>query len=711
MAIAGPSTLATLNLSQCSRRRSESRIPRRIRAVDQVSGRTSTTVVSTNPQKAPKDWDDSKIERLSVKDYLERSKELIRSDGGPPRWFSPLECGARWESSPLLLYLPGLDGVGLGLVSHHQRLGKFFDIWCLHIPVADRTPFKDLVLLVENTIKLEYSHSPNSPIYLIGESLGGCLALAVAARNPDIDLMLILANPGKVFSFDTVRVVAFIGDPLRMMMASMEKELPLEEAVGDLLKNLASIFNSLPVLPDILPKESILWKLQMLKSASSHANSRLHAVKAETLVLASGKDKLLPSKEEAERLYDRLTSCQIRHFNESGHTLFMEDGVDLVTIIRGAGFYRRRRSVDYVSDFIRPIPSEFAMLLESYRWINVATSPVMLSTLENKRIVRSLEGIPCSGPILFVGYHMLLGLELVPLFRKFLLEKNILLRGIAHPSLFEKSWERSILEYSRFDVCRLMGAVPVSAANFYKLMSIKSHVLLYPGGAREALHQKGEEYKLFWPMQPEFVRMAARFGAKIVPFGVVGEDDLLDVALDYDDLVKIPFFKARLESINDGRARRLRTDINGEVAQEDLRMPGLLPKLPGRFYFLFGRTFDTAGRKEELKDRDEAKKLYMELKSEVERCIAYLKEKREEDPYRSLPSRSIQLYPGDEPLEAFIHRIGGNFVKGHCHLVQASEMRSKRLNGWQGCSQMVRQFELLVLALYMSFVSKFCPLD
>ncbi|KAK9120175.1 hypothetical protein Scep_018268 [Stephania cephalantha] len=272
MAIAGPSTLATLNLSQCSRRGSESRIPRRIRAVDQVSGRTSTTVVSTNPQKAPKDWDDSKIERLSVKDYLERSKELIRSDGGPPRWFSPLECGARWESSPLLLYLP------------------------------------DLVLLVENTIKLEYSHSPNSPIYLIGESLGGCLALAVAARNPDIDLMLILANPG---------------DPLRMMMASMEKELPLEEAVGDLLKNLASIFNSLPVLLDILPKESILWKLQMLKSASSHANSRLHAVKAETLVLASGKDKLLPSKEEAERLYDRLTSCQIRHFNESGHTLFM----------------------------------------------------------------------------------------------------------------------------------------------------------------------------------------------------------------------------------------------------------------------------------------------------------------------------------------------------------------------------------------------------
>ncbi|KAK9155493.1 hypothetical protein Sjap_002973 [Stephania japonica] len=34
--------------------------------------------------------------------------------------------------------------------------------------------------------------------------------------------------------------------------------------------------------------------------------------------------------------------------------------------------------------------------------------------------------------------------------------------------------------------------------------------------------------------------------------------------------------------------------------------------------------------------------------------------------------RSIQLYPGGEPLEAFIHRIGGKFVLGHCYLVQAS---------------------------------------
>lgn len=42
---------------------------------------------------------------------------------------------------------------------------------------------------------------------------------------------------------------------------------------------------------------------------------------------------------------------------------------------------------------------------------------------------------------------------------------------------------------------------------------------------------QGEEYKLFWPEQTDFVRVAARFGAKIIPFGVVGEDDIGQVSL------------------------------------------------------------------------------------------------------------------------------------------------------------------------------------
>jgi len=48
-----------------------------------------------------------------------------------------------------------------------------------------------------------------------------------------------------------------------------------------------------------------------------------------------------------------------------------------------------------------------------------------------------------------------------------------------------------------------------------------------------------------------------------------------------------------------------------------------------------------AGLKQELKNRDKAREMYLHVKSEVEHCISYLKEKREKDPYRSLAARTL----------------------------------------------------------------------
>ncbi|CAI9763110.1 unnamed protein product [Fraxinus pennsylvanica] len=603
--------------------------------------------------------DESQSGGLSLRDYLELSRDLIaRSDGGPPRWFSPLECGARLKDSPLLLFLPGIDGVGLGLTLHHERLGKIFDIWCLHIPVMDRTSFKDLVKLVESTVRSEYCRSRNRPIYLVGESLGGCLALAVAACTPDIDLVVVLANPATSFGKSQLQTLIplsvmlpeqlraglpymlslMTGFPSTLLMATMEKRLPLEQTVGELSKGAVAFSSYLSVLAELLNVETIHWKLNMLKSAAAFANSRLHAVKAKTLILTSGQDQLLPSRDEGERLRQMLPNCEIRTFNDSGHALFLEDGFDLVTILMGASFYRRRRHRDYVFDYLPPSPSQFRKIYEPHRWTEVAMNPVMLSTLESGKVVRGLAGIPSEGPVLLVGYHMMLGFELVPLVSRFWIERNILVRGIAHPMMFTKLKDGLLPELSSYDTYRKMGAVPVSATNFYKLFSSKSHVLLYPGGMREALHRKGEEYKLFWPEQSEFVRMAARFGAKIIPFGVVGEDDVGQLLLDYDDLSKIPYFKASIEKLTD-EAVKLRTDAEGEVSNQDVHLPIILPKLPGRFYFLFGKAIETEERKQELKSREKADELYSEVKNEVERCIAYLMDKRENDPYRNIFAR------------------------------------------------------------------------
>lgn len=114
----------------------------------------------------------------------------------------------------------------------------------------------------------------------------------------------------------------------------------------------------------------------------------------------------------------------------------------------------------------------------------------MLSTLEDGKIVRGLSGVPNEGPVLLVGYHNLLGLEIFSLAEEFLREKQIMVRGVAHPHLFVESSRGSLPDFSMPDWLRVFGAFPASPSNLFKSLSAKSFVLLYPGGAREALHNK-----------------------------------------------------------------------------------------------------------------------------------------------------------------------------------------------------------------------------
>ncbi|RZC57565.1 hypothetical protein C5167_004869 [Papaver somniferum] len=220
-------------------------------------------------------------------------------DGGPPRWFCPVECGKPIKGSPVLLFLPGKDGTGWGLVLHHKSLGKVFEVRCLHIPVNDRTPLE------------------------VGDSMGGCLALAVAARNPTIDLVLVLSNPATSFgksvlqpclpvlealpdSFHinlTYLLSIIAGDPMKLAAVGVEKSLPLAQTLKQMLRNLMTLLPRISNLTDVLPKETLLWKLKLCKVAAEYANSHLHAINAEVLVLASGKDNILPSRDEARRLW------------------------------------------------------------------------------------------------------------------------------------------------------------------------------------------------------------------------------------------------------------------------------------------------------------------------------------------------------------------------------------------------------------------------
>lgn len=114
----------------------------------------------------------------------------------------------------------------------------------------------------------------------------------------------------------------------------------------------------------------------------------------------------------------------------------------------------------------------------------------MFSTLENGKIVRGLGGVPSEGPVVLVGSHMLLGTEISSLIQEFLIEKNIMVHGMAYREIFSPRFEDPSKLFSLLDILKVFGALPVSTRNICKVLSNKSHVLLYPGGIREALHRK-----------------------------------------------------------------------------------------------------------------------------------------------------------------------------------------------------------------------------
>lgn len=55
----------------------------------------------------------------------------------------------------------------------------------------------------------------------------------------------------------------------------------------------------------------------------------------------------------------------------------------------------------------------------------------------------------------------------------------------------------------------------------------------------QAVKRRGEAYTLIWPERAEFVRMAAKFGATIVPFAAIGADEAVTTHINGDELERL----------------------------------------------------------------------------------------------------------------------------------------------------------------------------
>ncbi|NEP87045.1 MAG: alpha/beta hydrolase [Okeania sp. SIO2C2] len=234
---------------------------------------------------------------------------------------------------PLLIFLPAMDGTGKLLRSQQSRLSSAFDIRCLSIPSNDLSSWEQLLEKTVELIEIERQAIPERPVYLCGESFGGCLALKVAFTAPELFNKLILVNSASSFSQQPlVKYGSYLTQylPSYLYRLSVTGTLPFLAALGRIER--AERQALLEAMQSVSQQTSI-WRLELMRSFQVDKN-QLKKLKKSVLVIASAADRLLPSISQAKFLVKYLPEAKMVVLPNSGHACLLETDVDFYEIIR-----------------------------------------------------------------------------------------------------------------------------------------------------------------------------------------------------------------------------------------------------------------------------------------------------------------------------------------------------------------------------------------
>ncbi|CAM9762041.1 unnamed protein product [Ectocarpus sp. 4 AP-2014] len=650
----------------------------------------------------------------------------------------------------VLLYLPGIEGLGTSVEPQLPALSEKFDVFRLIIGAEDRSTFSTLSRAVTQFVDVTSGKgggNQKKKTVVLGESFGAMLGIRLGQLRPESVQAIFAVNPATSFGrtawrslgpllslapksqYKAASVAVFaatIPDVSQMMsvvdvMIDPNNGIKVTDRPKALADRLGGLWEMISEVSENLPPATLRWRIQnWLAAGQGRVERGLADMKVPVVVVAGSADRLLPSVKEAERLKSLIPGCRSMVLEGHGHAPLFDGRVDMSQIIAGdsalegvvfpegdteqhsgdeeeqgknmksllSGVY----SKDWVNDFVEPDASVIEEGRKTIDFLLKSVSPVFFSTGADGVTVSGLSKVPdgdksTSRPIIFVGNHQLLALDLGVIVERLFSERQILARGLAHPIVFmgrttpraldgvvdgvvKSSEEQTMNENGEMNSSNSnnvsnseskdsaadgqekageaqgkdengmqtfftkFGAVPVSPRNMYRLLKRGDNVLLFPGGVSEAYHRKGEDYKLFWPEKAEFVRLAVASGAIIVPFSAIGVADSLEMVLDGDELLDLPIIGDRLR-----KSSAAAPSARGGSSKEQFVSPLVLPKLPSRVYVRFGEAITLEGL--DKGDKEACQEAYETVKDEVEVGIQSLLRAREQDPYLDPTTRLL----------------------------------------------------------------------
>ena len=238
---------------------------------------------------------------------------------------------------PLLIFLPGLNETGQGLMSRQmESLKNYFNIRCLVIPPKD---LDDWDIIAESTLGLIAAETSTRKhlVYLCGESFGGCLALEILRQAPDWFERVILINPAS--SFQRVFWLNFGSyffslTPEWLYHHSAFLTLPFLAHVDRLSSQACEDLADTIRCTD---KQTASRRIEMIRDFTID-EAKLRQVTTPVLIVGSQEDLILPSVEEANRLASIFPQATVVTLPHSGHACLVEEGINLYQIMQSNNF-------------------------------------------------------------------------------------------------------------------------------------------------------------------------------------------------------------------------------------------------------------------------------------------------------------------------------------------------------------------------------------
>ncbi|TDG13927.1 acyltransferase family protein [Seongchinamella unica] len=225
-------------------------------------------------------------------------------------------------------------------------------------------------------------------------------------------------------------------------------------------------------------------------------------------------------------------------------------------------------------------------------------------------VIMGAENLP-DKPCLFVGNHSLFALDGWILGPVFIHELDRFPRGMGDRFLFANDKVGNAL----LRAGGVMGHPEVCAA----LMEHGQDLLVFPGGAHEAVKPARDMYELQWKERYGFVKLAAKHGYTIMPFGIVGPDEFYGHLMEGEELPDSALGQLlkRLGIINENT----RSDMLPPIPVGALGT--LFPK-PQRCYIGFGEPIDLSHMKGKNPTKRQQEKIRDQVAEQIETQLAEL---------------------------------------------------------------------------------------